>query len=159
MKPKEIRWPGPPPFIYTKAQAAADVLTIKKQIVHLPGAINNFRQSQGLERIPLKDELCRSATRKTEHMVIHGYYGHEGPEGNQAWAWDLARDEGYSSPYVAENLMECYVESAAERMCKIWEDSLGHRRAMLGNWHEFGVGFAINEKGNAYVAAHFATRR
>lgn len=159
VKPKEVQWPGPKPFTYSREQAAADVLTVKKQIVHLPGAINNFRQSQGLERIPLNDELCRSATQKAEHMVIHDYYGHEGPEDDPAWAWDIARDEGYRFIDLAENILNCYVTDSAERICKIWEDSPGHRWAMLAEWDEFGVGFAINEKGLAYVAAHFATRR
>lgn len=128
-------------------------------MVHLPGAINNFRQSQGLAQIPLSDELCQSATQKAEHMVIHGYFGHEGPEGNPGWAWDLARAEGYPFSGMAENILACSHKTAATAICKIWEDSPDHRGAMLANWDEFGVGFAVNEDGMVYVAGHFATRR
>jgi uncharacterized protein YkwD len=48
---------------------------------------------------------------------------------------------------IAENIAW---NSSSEEVVEAWMNSPGHRRNILGDYNEIGVGIAINEKGEPY---------
>ena len=64
--------------------------------------INAHRASLGLRQLVVSPALNRAAEWKALHMAKLDYFAHSHPDGRMPW--QRARDCGYPSSYVGENI-------------------------------------------------------
>ena len=91
-----------------------------RQVVDL---VNDHRASLGLRRLVISPALGRAAEWKALHMARFDYFAHSDPDGRTAF--QRARDCGYPSSYVGENI---YLNvRSPEAAVAGWLASPGHR--------------------------------
>ncbi len=78
---------------------------------------------------------------------------HKGGDGSSPF--DRMKRQGYRFRTAAENI--AYGFEAVESVMTGWIKSPGHRRNILGNFSEIGVGHAIARDGLSYWCVTFGT--
>ena len=111
---------------------------------------NDYRRSKGLKELIMKDDLNSLARKHSEDMASGKLsLGHSGYDQRVAKVNKI-----YGTWMVAENV--AYGARDAKEVFKIWKNSSGHRKNMLGNYKYTGIGTAADAKGSIYYTEIFA---
>ena len=111
---------------------------------------NQFRKSQGLPVLIIKQELNQIAQKHSKDMASGRVaFGHDGFGDRQA----KAGQEIKGMRTFAENV--AYGANTAQEVVTLWKNSPGHRRNMLGNFKYIGIGTATDSKGQIYYTEIF----
>ena len=111
---------------------------------------NQFRKSEGLPALIMKEELNAIAQQHSEAMASGRIsFGHDGFSGRQK----KANEEIQGMRAFAENV--AYGASTAKEVVSLWKNSPGHRRNMLGNYKYVGIGTAKSSDGEIYYTEIF----
>lgn len=108
---------------------------------------NQFRAENGLSALVLDKNLDETAEKHSKDMAMQDYFSHTGKDGSKPW--DRAREEGYESGTVGENIAAGY--RSAKAVVDGWIASPGHRANMLNsNYNEIGIGhyYLANDTGS-----------
>jgi uncharacterized protein YkwD len=80
-------------------------------------------------------------------MLARAFYGHESPEGRDAWS--RARTAGYRALIVGENIAQG--QSSLEEVMTGWMESPEHRKNILNPLYaEAGFGLAVGRNAQGY---------
>lgn len=118
-------------------------------------AINQIRQAEGLSPLQISSRLNTSAQLKANHMRDGDYWSHDAPDGTEPWHF-FGR-AGYDYKLAGENLARCYT-SVADTVAG-WYDSPTHRKNMLGDFSELGLGKYVTDGGCTIVVSHLGSSR
>ena len=112
---------------------------------------NQFRRSNGLSELIMKEELNALAQKHSEDMARGRVsFGHSGFSKRTAQAkkkMDLAG-------YFAENV--AYGPTTASGVVTMWKNSPDHRKNMLGPYEYMGIGIAKDRRGRLYYTVLYA---
>jgi len=111
---------------------------------------NDFRKSQGLAALVMRDELNLIAREHSEDMAAGRCgFGHDGYDEREAKVQKIIK------PFygMAENV--AYGATTAKEVVSLWQSSAGHRKNMLGNYKYVGIGTARDKKGVIYYTEIF----
>jgi len=113
--------------------------------------LNQDRIANGLQPLPLDEELSRLARIKSTDMKQNHYFAHVSPTyGN---ASDMLTYFGYSFNSVGENIAH---HATVEKSQAAFMSSTGHRANILGSqWSRVGIGVTYDENGYVYVTQLF----
>jgi hypothetical protein len=99
---------------------------------------NQFRAQHGLGALSVNWNLSEAAQTHSENMAYQDFFSHIGADGSRPW--DRAREAGYGSISVGENIGAGY--STPQGVVDAWIRSDGHRANMLNSkFNEIGVGY------------------
>lgn len=111
---------------------------------------NQFRKSEDLPALVMKQELNAIAQKHSEDMASGGIaFGHDGFSDRQK----KAGEEIQGMRAFAENV--AYGANTAKEVVTLWKNSPGHRRNMLGKYKYTGIGIAKNSDGQIYYTEIF----
>ena len=111
---------------------------------------NQFRKSEGLPVLIMKQELNQIAQKHSKDMAERRVaFGHDGFGDRQAKAGKVIK----GMHTFAENV--AYGANTAREVVTLWKNSPGHRRNMLGNFKYIGIGTAKDSKGQIYYTEIF----
>ncbi|MEO6549572.1 MAG: CAP domain-containing protein [Ferruginibacter sp.] len=112
---------------------------------------NQFRSSQGLSDLIMVSELNAIAQKHSEDMAGGRVgFGHTGFEKRN----NLAAQSIKPFHSFAENV--AYGARSGKEVVKMWKNSSGHRRNMLGKYKYIGIGIATNKQGQIFYTQVFA---
>jgi len=106
--------------------------------------LNDARRAQGLPSLAPSAGLAAAAAQHAREMVSLGYFAHDSSDGTAFWR-RIARSypsRGCSRWAVGETLYWTAGGAAAAAVAAAWLASPEHRRILLGDWAEVGVGIA-----------------
>jgi uncharacterized protein YkwD len=117
---------------------------------------NNARAERGIPRLKPSKRLDRAAEKHADAMRDRNFFSHHDPDTGSD-PWDRARDEGWKSRYVGENI------SAGQRSgveaCHDLLASPGHRRNILtARFTHVGLGISRGGSWGHYFVQLFAER-
>jgi hypothetical protein len=110
--------------------------------------VNQMREKERLAPLAAVPSLMISAQKHAEDMARRGYFDHLSPEGSTPS--ERAGAEGYG-PVNAENIFRASGATSSERVLERWMGSPGHRRNLLGDHREMGIGVAPGSGGSYWV--------
>lgn len=111
---------------------------------------NQFRRSNGLSPLLMRNELNKLARKHSEDMASgRRGFGHGGFDKREKEIEHLLKCHT-----VAENV--AYGQISAREVVRDWRNSSGHRRNILGNYQWIGVGTARDREGRIYFTEIFA---
>jgi uncharacterized protein YkwD len=112
---------------------------------------NQFRKSQGLNQLIMRNDLNKIVKRHSEDMAKGRVaFGHAGFYKRDAMAKkDIKQLSGF-----AENV--AYGPTSGKQVVSMWKNSPGHRRNMLGRFKYIGIGIAKDKHGRIYYTQVFA---
>jgi uncharacterized protein YkwD len=91
--------------------------------------------------------LDRAAQGHADDMLARSFYGHDDPEGKDAW--HRARAAGYRGWIVGENIAQG--QSSVDEVMQGWMHSPDHRRNILNlEYTEAGFGLAVGKNAQGY---------
>lgn len=125
--------------------------------------VNAYRQSNGLDPLTFSDELAAVARDHSQDMNERDYFSHMSPEGDGPG--DRLADAGIDCNSWAENIAyefdpsfsEEDADSVAESIVNGWINSPGHRRNILGDYDEEGIGVDIRDDGRIMATQMFCS--
>ncbi|HUT33359.1 MAG TPA: CAP domain-containing protein [Planctomycetota bacterium] len=97
---------------------------------------NEYRMQLGLKPLAVSEPLTQAARKHSQEMQRLGYFGHSSPTPGRGSPGERCALEGYRH-YRGEN---CAGGGGAEMAFRMWYNSSGHHRNMLGAHNEIGVG-------------------
>ncbi len=110
---------------------------------------NQFRRSNGLSPLIMRSDLNEIAQKHSEDMAKGKCaFGHSGFDKRYSKVKKI-----FQSCTVAENV--AYGADSGREVVDMWENSAGHRRNMLGNYHYVGIGTARDREGTIYYTQFF----
>ena len=135
--------PLPPTPAINVEQAQADLVK----------AHNDIRSSEGEAALVISDKLTAAAVAHSEDMAKGEFMSHRGSD----WSSTATRINrtGYKWRAIAENVAGDY--RTVKAVMDAWMKSLGHRRNILGSYHDIGVAVRIGKNGQAYWTTVFGT--
>jgi uncharacterized protein YkwD len=141
---------SPLPVPRREAPGSAEPSDVVESVVR---AHNARRAQAGLGPLVVNPELEASASEHARDMADRGKMAHKGGDGSSPF--DRMKRQGYAFRAAAENV--AYGFDDAESVMAGWMRSPGHRRNILGNFAEIGVGRAIARDGASYWCVTFGT--
>jgi uncharacterized protein YkwD len=110
---------------------------------------NQFRKSNGRSSLIMKEDLNAIARKHSENMAKgRTAFGHTGFDQRHLQAKRI-----YKSCTMAENV--AYGLSTGKAVVKMWQNSSGHRKNMLGNYKYIGIGTAKDSRDRIYYTQIF----
>ncbi len=103
--------------------------------------------------LALNPELSIAAEGHADDMARRGRMAHRGGDGSSPF--DRIKRVGYSFQGAGENV--AYGFDRVDLVMSAWMKSPGHRRNILGDYSEIGVGRAIAQAGASYWCVTFGT--
>ncbi|HPD16362.1 MAG TPA: CAP domain-containing protein [Planctomycetota bacterium] len=97
---------------------------------------NEYRMQLGLKPLAISEPLTQAARKHSQEMERLGYFAHESPTPGRRSPGDRCALEGYHH-FRGEN---CASGGGPEMAFRMWYNSSGHHRNMLGGHNEIGVG-------------------
>ena len=97
---------------------------------------NEYRMQLGLKPMAISEPLTQAARKHSQEMQRLGYFAHDSPTPANRSPGQRCENEGYRG-YRGEN---CASGGGAEMAFRMWYNSSGHHRNMLGGHSEIGVG-------------------
>ena len=111
---------------------------------------NQFRNSQGLPELVIREELNEIASKHSADMARGRVaFGHAGFEKRN----ERAKSAITGLHSFAENV--AFGATSANDLVSMWKNSAGHRRNMLGNYQYIGIGVAKDRRGRVYYTEVF----
>ncbi len=98
---------------------------------------NEYRMQLGLKPMAISEPLTQAARKHSQEMQRLGYFGHNSPTPANASPGQRCTNEGYRGGFGGEN---CASGGGADMAFRMWYNSSGHHRNMLGGHNEIGVG-------------------
>lgn len=112
---------------------------------------NQFRKSQGLNALTVRDDLNKIARRHSEDMASGRVaFGHAGFYKRDA----LAKKDIKELSSFAENV--ALGPTSAKQVVDLWKNSPEHRQNLLGRFKYIGIGIARDRNGRIYYTQIFA---
>ncbi len=112
---------------------------------------NQFRRSKGLPALMMRSDLNSIAQKHSADMASgRTAFGHDGFAQRNAQATRTIRLMHRFGENVA------YGVNSGKAVVKMWKDSPGHRRNLLGQFKYIGIGIAKDKKGRIYYTQVFA---
>jgi uncharacterized protein YkwD len=144
--------PEPPPRPGPRGERVAplDPSELVEQVVE---AHNARRAKAGLSPLVVNPELKAAAMEHARDMAERRKMSHKGGDGSSPF--ERMKRQGYTFRAAAENV--AYGFDDVESVMLGWLRSPGHRRNILGNFSEIGVGRAIARDGVSYWCVTFGT--
>jgi uncharacterized protein YkwD len=103
---------------------------------------NAARVKQGLPQLIWNQKLAQIATNFAADMNRRQFRSHRDPEGRQPW--DRARQQGYPSSFVGENL--AWGAQGPREAANQWLSSPGHRANIMNRqYRQIGVGVVMGK--------------
>jgi uncharacterized protein YkwD len=103
---------------------------------------NQSRTRQGLPELRWNAQLAQIAVNFAADMNKRQFMSHVDPEGRQPW--DRARQQGYPSSFVGENLS--WGAKGPQEVTNQWLASLGHRANIMNRqYRQIGVGVIMGK--------------
>jgi len=116
--------------------------------------INNERASAGLAALTPNNPLETSAGGHSDDMALHNFISHTGSDGSTFW--QRAQAAGYDGSWGAEIIM---LANSPQAAMDWWMNDAPHRDAILGNFQDFGAGYAFcSGKASGYYTVDFGHR-
>jgi uncharacterized protein YkwD len=110
---------------------------------------NQFRRSNGLSALVMRDDLNEIARKHSEDMAKGKCeFGHSGFDQRYEKVKKI-----FQSCTAAENV--AYGANTGKEVVEMWENSTGHRRNMLGKYNYVGIGTARDRDGRIYYTQLF----
>ncbi|MBM4037201.1 MAG: CAP domain-containing protein [Planctomycetes bacterium] len=97
---------------------------------------NEYRMQLGLKPLAISEPLTQAARKHSQEMQRLGYFAHSSPTPGRGSPGERCALEGYRH-YAGEN---CASGGGADMAFRMWYNSSGHHRNMLGPHNEIGVG-------------------
>ena len=112
---------------------------------------NQFRRSQGLNELTMRNDLNKIAERHSEDMARGRVpFGHAGFYKRNAMA---KKDINQLSSF-AENV--AFGPTSGKQVVDMWKNSPAHRQNLLGRFKYIGIGVAKDRNGHIYYTQVFA---
>jgi uncharacterized protein YkwD len=112
---------------------------------------NQFRKSQGLNALIVRDDLNKIALHHSEDMASGRVpFGHAGFYKRDA----LAKKDIKQLSSFAENV--ALGPTSAKQVVDLWKNSPEHRQNLLGRFKYIGIGVAKDRNGRIYYTQIFA---
>lgn len=126
--------------------------TMERQVLHM---INDERAKEGLPALQEWKELTVCARTHSQNMAQKSVeFGHDGFQDRA----DEMQEVAFWTKF-GENVAFSYnVKDPLKTAVKGWMKSPGHRKNILGDYEETGVGIAFSDDGEFYITQLFATR-
>lgn len=125
-----------------------DVAASAEEILSL---VNEYRTENG--KAPLKVNDTLSEVAKARAVELSNKYTHTRPDGSKCFT--LYKAMGYNYTIAGENIA-CGHRSA-EEVFNTWKNSDGHRKNMLGDFRDIGIGI-YESNGVCYWCQSFGNR-
>lgn len=112
-----------------------------REVIRLTNLRRNSPNSCGPGGASLRNNssLSTAAQKHSEDMNAHNYFSHTGRNGSSPA--DRARDAGYNSTFIGENIARGQRNPSA--VVQAWMNSEGHcRNIMNPNYRDIGVGYS-----------------
>ena len=114
----------------------AHVVSLEEELTALT---NDYRVSKGLNALVDDPKIREVARGQCEHMIVHGFFSHQNPEGQ--WPWERATMAGIEWIQYGENLAAG--QPTARQAFAALLASSGHRAVIEDpGWTHVGCGFA-----------------
>jgi uncharacterized protein YkwD len=114
--------------------------------------VNRARTGRGLDPLTAPPSLARAADRKSSDILRCDEFSHEACGREFTYWFDQV---GYRGCRAAENIAYASGSYATPRtIFKLWMNSAGHRRNILGSYREVGIGLRVgtlDDIGGAHV--------
>jgi len=111
---------------------------------------NSFRKSHGLGALSTDEQLNAIAQQHSENMAAGKIpFGHAGFDKRSK----LVVTAHPAMNYFAENVANG--PASGKEVVKLWENSSGHRKNMLGKYTHIGIGIAKDKNGKRYYTQIF----
>lgn len=112
---------------------------------------NEFREAKNLPALTMREDLNAIAQKHSAGMAAGRVaFGHDGFEDRQKEAAAKLK----TIRAFAENV--AYGVTTGKEVVKLWKNSPGHRKNMLGNYKYIGIGTATDARGRIYYTQIFA---
>lgn len=132
--------------------AEAELLRVEDEVHRL---VNDHRISIGLDALMPHEGLRRAARAHSMHMVVHSFFGHFNPEGDDP-AQRLVRN-GLALDGAGENIAAGYPDAAST--VQGWLESPAHRVNMEDpRWSHAGAGHWLGGVYGYYTTQKFAIK-
>lgn len=118
-------------------------------------AHNRARAKAGLPPLAVNDRLSQAARRHADDMAGRRRMSHRGGDGSTPFR--RIESAGYPFERAGENV--AHGQSTVEAVMAGWMASPGHRRNVLGRYHEIGAACATDEGGSIYWCVTFGSPR
>ena len=145
-----------------------DTQKVERSILHYT---NKERRKRKLKPVVGRRALIKAARAHSRWMGRKGRFSHRGEGGSLPW--DRAREWGYPSASVGENIWQTSGRSGLAYKSKFywrsdwklgkaavitWMNSPGHRENLLrSEWTHLGVGVYRNKRGRIYLTQNFGS--
>ncbi|HET9199269.1 MAG TPA: CAP domain-containing protein [Solirubrobacterales bacterium] len=117
--------------------------------------VNRARQSRGLAPLSAPASLARAADRKSGDVLRCDEFSHEACGREFTYWFDRV---GYRGCREGENIAYASGSYATPRtIFRLWMNSAGHRRNILGSYREIGIGLRVGTLGSV-ADAHVWTQ-
>jgi len=121
--------------------------------------INNERVNAGLSPLQENSSLKTSSRNHSLDMAINSFISHTGSDGSSYWTRAVAA--GYTGRWGGEIIYSgSGVYNTPENAVKWWMNDPPHKAVILGNYNDFGSGYAYCSTGTyrAYFTVDFGHR-
>lgn len=139
-------------FLFVIPYANADTSSLEKECME---EINAIRKKQGLKPLKSWPQLAVCARAHSQNMASNKVaFGHKGFEQRAA---KMQKQKQLKS--FAENVAYCLnYDNPVKVVAKEWMNSPSHRKNILDDFDETGLGVAISKEGKVYFTQLFAKR-
>ncbi len=96
--------------------------------------VNACRSERGMSSYAINDTLSKVAMERAEELSR--VYSHMRPDGTKCFT--LMKEKGYTYRRAAENI--AYGQGSVNEVFDAWMNSAGHRKNILGDYREMGIG-------------------
>lgn len=118
--------------------------------------INRVRQDHGLQPLKHWTQLSDCARGHSQNMADEKCsFGHDGFDDRADHMWSQANLASFAENVAYSHRYDDPVKIAVDG----WMKSPGHRKNILGDFEETGVGVAITTEGKFYITQLFAKRQ
>lgn len=115
--------------------------------------INRVRQERGLKPLKRWEKLSDCAREHSENMAAKRCpFGHDGFDQRADHMWEHANLSSFAENVAYSHNYDDPVAVAVDG----WMKSPGHKKNILGNFEETGVGVAISPEGKFYITQLFS---
>lgn len=108
---------------------------------------NHHRQNHHLPPLVVNEKLSRAALLHAQHMAEMNRLSHTLPVDGARNLTDRLAAFNYDWSGVAENIAW---NNSYDGVVNDWMSSSGHRRNILGDYTEMGVGISVNDRAQPY---------
>lgn len=133
-------------FLFVFTSAAKQGVDLSSDVLKYT---NQFRRSQGLKALEMRNDLNAIARKHSEDMANgRRSFGHGGFSQRESQIKKI-----FKTCTMAENV--AYGAKNGKEAIDIWKKSSGHKKNMLGNYRYIGIGTAKSKKGIIYYTQIF----